>query len=138
MFRSYRDPKSLPRLSNMFSPSYARRVTTSRARTAVIAAELILAALTAGVGAFAAGATFQQSGAGSGAAWMAAFAVVGVIGLVVVGRGLQTANRRLAVAGLLLTALSPTVFAYPLNLILLLIAGAEAVYGGRRRTRAAA
>jgi hypothetical protein len=94
-------------------------------RSAAFVGESLLAAATAGFGAFAAGASFQDSGFTSVSMWIVAFAGAGLVGLAILITGVQRSSAHRVVLGLVLAALSPTVFLYPLNLLVLLAAAAE-------------
>jgi hypothetical protein len=72
---------------------------------------------------------------GGGTAWLLALAAVATVGALVSIAALTSGRPGWASLGLTITAASPTVFAYPLNLLLLILAiieAALAISTGRR------
>jgi hypothetical protein len=100
--------------------------------------ELALTALTTGVGAWVAVSELTERGLIADTVFFLVGAAIGVLGLVLVADGQRRSRRAEVVAGLLLAVASPTVFAYPLNALLLVAAAAEVAVGLRRRLRVAA
>ncbi|MDQ1709391.1 MAG: hypothetical protein QOG49_776 [Frankiaceae bacterium] len=113
-------------------------MTQSRARSSRLAAEAVLAAVTVAIGVFDAASAVRYSGFTSGSLWLVAFAVAGLAGLWLVVTGLQRTVRARFVLGLLVAVLAPTVFGYPLNVLLLLAVGAETMTLVRIRAQARA
>jgi hypothetical protein len=64
---------------------------------------------------------------GGGMAWLLALAALATIGAVTVTRALLAGRHGWAAIGLVFTAASPTVFLYPLNVLLLILAIIEAI-----------
>src|SRR4051812_16850634 len=73
---------------------------------------------------------------GGGTAWLGVFACVASVGVYVVVVALAAGRHLIAALGLLFVAASPTVFAYPLNIIVLLMAAGEAWRAVASRTHA--
>ena len=63
---------------------------------------------------------------GGGTAWLLTLAAAATAGATAAAIGLRTGRHGLAAAGLAVTAVSPTGFAYPLNALLLIAATVEA------------
>jgi hypothetical protein len=108
----------------------------SRRRTQLQTVELALAALTVLVGWGAVVGQLRTAGSpADGTAWLVAFAAVATLGLA----GLAGAQRHgwhvQAALALVLVALSPTVFAYPLNLLIVGLVIVELVASSARRAR---
>lgn len=70
---------------------------------------------------------------GGGTAWLFAGAAVGTLGLLVVFAAGKPDARGFRALGLVLAAVSPTVFAYPLNALLLVAAVIELAVAVRAR-----
>jgi hypothetical protein len=77
-------------------------------------------------------ARFYQWTITGGTGWLLALAIAGSCGAVLVAALARTNLHILTAFALCLTALSPTVFAYPLNVVLLLLALSEVVLAVRR------
>ncbi|MDX6256509.1 MAG: hypothetical protein QOJ11_2843 [Frankiales bacterium] len=109
----------------------------SRHRSLVRRAELALAALTVLVGwADVVGQLRSGSGRGDGDGWLLGFAVVATLGLTVLLVAQRHGRHLYAALALVLVAVSPTVFAYPLNLAILALVVVElfrSVAGRARR-----
>jgi hypothetical protein len=108
----------------------------SRRRSRLQTVELALAALTVLVGWGAVVGQLRTAGSpADGTAWLVGFAVVatlGLAGLLVAQRNGRHAHAALA---LVLVALSPTVFAYPLNLLIVGLVIVELFASSARRAR---
>jgi hypothetical protein len=106
-------------------------------RATLVAVERIAAAATALLGWIVVGDQFASDGLthGSGTFWLGAFAAAGTAGVVVLFRA-RPDSHWIRAAGLALTAFSPTVFAYVLNIALLIIGLVEVALAvaSRRRT----
>lgn len=74
---------------------------------------------------------------GGGTAWMLVLAALATVGVVTAIPALWSGRHGWAAVGLAITAVSPTVFAYPLNVLLLILAVVEATHAisATRRVR---
>lgn len=98
------------------------------------AVEISLSMTTALLGwnAFIDEARFHEWAIKGGTGWLLALAIAGSCGAVLVAVAARADVHVLTAFALCLTALSPTVFAYPLNVVLVLLAISEVVLAMRR------
>jgi hypothetical protein len=99
----------------------------TRRRPALAVAERFAAAATVAVGWLAVVEQLVRDGlvSGGGTLWLAALAAVATAGALTLFAAERTPQHGLRALGLGLTALSPTVFLYLLNIVVLALAGTE-------------
>lgn len=110
-----------------------------RSRSGLSLAVIVLAGVVALLGLAAAVYQLASDGwiRGGGTGWMLAGAGAAIVGALAAAVGLRTGRHGLAALGLAVTAVSPTVFAYPLNALLLVASAVEACASLRARRRSA-